>query len=530
MVKQAGGAPRDEARADPGPPPVPVADPPPLANASLAGRALYETARSCLAELERVAPWHLLYHPPDDLAELAPRLGEMATIIAGLGDRMAPALALCREAAASGEPAPAGDDVAFALAGIDEMVQHELGLLRDLIGPEGEGRLRGANRERLTEVSADLKGKFASSLMSATAYLVCPGASSGFEVEEQLFPERAEEFRLTSALAAALPEVLAQLRRAADPALFQDLLTRWRLGLRADPYALSDLVTLRGQLGSLLIGERRRAFYTGDYFQVRQREGLLAARLGELERLHRESWGRTEREAAVQLRSHRTRLENLLFGVAAVLDTQLLRALVGEAQIAALRRTPVPFQPGADAEEWAPLVAQDDLRLFLEMLFGAVRRRSSLARPAPSGRVRGAAAAASEPDLVPAQATAAEIRAAIDRVRSLLTGPLAAGSPGWRSFRLFQQLLGKRTRIPETMLEAVRPAVVRVQAELLPSLRLSARELGVTAAVLTQIEASCTALLVPAPSPGELQSLFPPHLARLSSFVEALRGTLARRR
>lgn len=59
MVKQAGGAPRDEARADPGPPPVPVADPPPLANASLAGRALYETARSCLAELERVAPWHL---------------------------------------------------------------------------------------------------------------------------------------------------------------------------------------------------------------------------------------------------------------------------------------------------------------------------------------------------------------------------------------------------------------------------------------------------------------------------------------
>ena len=81
------------------------------------------------------------------------------------------------------------------------------------------------------------------------------------------------------------------------------------------------------------------------------------------------------------------------------------------------------------------------------------------------------------------------------------------------------------------MLEAVRPAVVRVQAELLPSLRLSARELGVTAAVLTQIEASCTALLVPAPSPGELQSLFPPHLARLSSFSSsALRGTLARRR
>ncbi|MBP8846329.1 MAG: hypothetical protein KBI26_10945, partial [Thermoanaerobaculia bacterium] len=84
--------------------------------------------------------------------------------------------------------------------------------------------------------------------------------------------------------------------------------------------------------------------------------------------------------------------------------------------------------------------------------------------------------------------------------------------------------------IRETRLEAVCAAVVRVQGELLPSLRLSARELGVTAAVLTQIEASCTTLLVPAPSPGELQSLFPPHLARLSSFVEALRGTLARRR
>lgn len=517
--------PQGESRADSGASAAPGADPPRLAAASPAGRALYDAARSCLAELERAAPWHLLYHPPDDLAELAPRLGEMTAIVAGLGERMAPALALCREGAAG--PGPAAEEVAFALAGIDEMVQHELVLLRELTGPGGESRLRATHRERLTEVSADLKGKFASSLMSATAHLACPGAGFGLEIEAELFPERAEEFRQTSALAAALPEVLAQLRRAADVALFHDLTTRWRLGLRADPYALADLVTLRGQLGALLRGERRRAFYTGDYFQVRLREGQLAERLGELERLHRESWERTEREAAELLRSHRERIENLVYGVAAVLDAQLIRALVGEERVASARAGGGPRR-----EEWEVLVAQDDLRLFLEMLFGAVRRRTSLARPVAGPRPRPAAQAhegepagggAGEP------ANAAQVAAALARVSALLAGPLAAGSPGWRSFRLFQQLLGKRTRIPDSMLEAVRPAVVRVQAELLPSLRLAAGRLGVAPAVLAQIETSCEALLVPAPSPGELQSLFPPHLGRISSFVEALRSTVTRR-
>lgn len=520
-MSRPGGEPQGATGADGGTPAAPGADPPRLAAASPAGRALYDAARSCLAELERAAPWHLLYHPPDDLAELAPRLGEMTAIVAGLGERMAPALALCHEGAG-----PAAEEVAFALAGIDEMVQHELVLLRELTGPGGEARLRATHRERLTEVSADLKGKFASSLMSATAHLACPGAGPGLEIEEELFPERAEEFRLTTALAAALPEVLGQLRRAADAALFHDLLTRWRLGLRADPYALADLVTLRGQLGALLRGERRRAFYTGDYFQVRMREGQLAERLGELERLHRESWETTEREAAALLRSHRDRIENLLYGVAAVLDAQLVRALVGEERVAAARAGGGPRR-----EEWEVLLAQDDLRLFLEMLFGAVRRRTSLARPVAGPRPRAAGPVRDgEPAGGPvAPASASEMEAALVRLRALLTGPLAAGSPGWRSFRLFQQLLGKRTRIPESMLEAVRPAVVRVQAELLPSLRVAAGRLGVAPAVLAQIEASCEALLVPAPSPGELQSLFPPHLGRLSSFVEALRSTLARR-
>jgi len=524
-VNRSGGVPRGETGAGSGASAAPGADPLRLATASPAGRALYDAARSCLAELERAAPWHLLYHPPDDLAELAPRLGEMTAIVAGLGERMAPALALCREGA--GGTGPAAEEVAFALAGIDEMVQHELVLLRELTGPGGEARLRATHRERLTEVSADLKGKFASSLMSATAHLACPGEGYGLEIEEELFPERAEEFRLTTALAAALPEVLAQLRRAADAALFHDLLTRWRLGLRADPYALADLVTLRGQLGALLRGERRRAFYTGDYFQVRLRERQLAERLGELERLHRESWERTEREAAGQLRAQRERIEHLVYGLAAVLDAQLIRALVGEERVAAARAG-----GGVRREEWEVLTSQDDLRLFLEMLFGAVRRRTSLARPVAGPRPRPAATvgegvAAGGKDAPPADAT--EVAAALEKVRVLLTGPLAAGSPGWRSFRLFQQLLGKRTRIPESMLEAVRPAVVRVQAELLPSLRLAAGRLGVAPAVLGQIEASCEALLVPAPSPGELQSLFPPHLGRLSSFVEALRPTVARR-
>src|SRR5262249_40182723 len=165
------------------------------------------------------------------------------------------------------------------------------------------------------------------------------------------------------------------------------LVERGRQGRRVDQYALADLPSLRGTIGRLLKERSRRALYSGDYHQISRREVHLSARINELERLHQQTWAAHPPGSPPDLAPVFARLVQLALEGAAVLDADLLKTILGGKKVdglrgraaagkAAKKEPAATGDPGLDA--LVLLLAEDDLRIFFEMLLTAVQRRAAL--------------------------------------------------------------------------------------------------------------------------------------------------------
>src|SRR6185503_2186001 len=283
------------------------------------------------------------------------------------------------------------EEAEFYFAGIHSMCAHDLGRLRTLLAPYSAPDApppSPAQRNFLCEVAADLKGKYASALMGATASIVAEGSWTGVEVEPVLFPEKAEEFRRNAALARALRRTLDGIGELQAAVPFGELLERWGSGARVDPYALADLATFRGVLGRLLKRDLRRGFYSGDYHQIQRREAALATRAAALEATHHRTWA--EPADAPGAAEAYAQLGGLTLEVAALLDVAVLEQLVGARAVKDLRLAAAESSAHGQGrgrrshleprlEPLVPLLAGEDLQTFLALLLGSVLKRASLA-------------------------------------------------------------------------------------------------------------------------------------------------------
>jgi hypothetical protein len=380
------------------PPPAPARlGPPPatreeiLSQVGPGRKAVYEMVRGSVDDFEQTAPWKLLYYPPEEPEAFVGLLDALLTLIQGIPKRVAAALGKIPKGSAESDDEPTREDVRFMFSGIHHMVEHELRRVEKMLEPVRErGAGAGATpdeRQLLCELSADLKGKYASSMMGAAASLIAQGLWNGVELEPILFPEKAEEFRNTRELMDLLKEVTAAIKQLPEQVHFVELVSGWQRGIRADQYALADLPSLRGTIAKLLKERTRRALYSGDYHQISRREILLSERINELETLHQKTWSTTEHGGGLDQAPTYARLVQLTLEMAAVLDVTILKALIGDkmvdglrARVMAVKNRPAPTAstPGQGLDSLIPLLAEDDLRIFLELLLGAVSRRASL--------------------------------------------------------------------------------------------------------------------------------------------------------
>lgn len=382
----------------PAPAPARLASPPAtreeiLSQVGPARTAVYEMVRGSVDDFEKTAPWKLLYYPPEEPEAFVGLLDALLALIQGIPKRVAATLGKIpkvspEEAAAESDDEPTREDVRFMFSGIHHMVEHELKRVEKMLEPVRErGTPSPEERQLLCELSADLKGKYASSMMGAAASLIAQGLWNGVELEPVLFPEKAEEFRNTRELVDLLKEVTAAIKQLPEQVHFVELVSGWQRGIRADQYALADLPSLRGKIVKLLKERTRRALYSGDYHQISRREMLLSERIHELEALHQKTWSTTEHGGGQDLAPTYDRLVQLTLEMAAVLDVTILKALIGDkkveglrARVMAVKNRPAPTAstPGQGLDSLIPLLAEDDLRIFLELLLGAVMRRASL--------------------------------------------------------------------------------------------------------------------------------------------------------
>jgi len=324
-------------------PPARLATPPADREAILtqtgpARLGVYLLVRACVNDFERVAPWKLLYYPPEDPAELLGMVSALLDTIRGVPKRVDAVLHTLPSDEAAGEDEPTRDDVSFLFRGIHHMVANDLKRLETALTPlrSGLGALpTPAEGTRLCEIAADLKGKYASAMMGAAASLVGQGLYNGVELEPVLFPEKADEFRSARELVERLREATQAIQKLPAHLPFADLLERWRRQERVDLYALADLTILRAHLGKLLQEKNRRSLYSGDYHQISRREMLLSERVTELERLHLQTW--TRPRGAEDLSAAYARMAQLALEISTVLDANLLKELIGEKQVNGLR-------------------------------------------------------------------------------------------------------------------------------------------------------------------------------------------------
>jgi hypothetical protein len=382
---------------------------------------LYRLVRRMLDELDEAAPWDHLYYPPDDGETFLAMASALVGVVEQIPQRTRELVELLSLAAPDDETRLTLQEAEFYFSGIHSMCARDLGRLRELLEPHavpGAPPLRPGDRNFLCEVAADLKGKYASALMGATASIVGEGSWSGVDVEPVLFPEKAEEFRRNGELAMALRRTLDAVREVQEAVPFVELLERWRAGARVDPYALADLATFRGILGRLLKRELRRAFYSGDYHQISRREASLAMRIAAVEALHHRTW--SEPADTPGAADAYAELEALTLEVAAILDVKLLERLVGARVLKDLRMA-VASQ-SADVEEGrsrrkrladrlerlVPLLGGEDLTSFLGMLLGSVLKRASLASLETGAHLMPAPEKSPERDEAPRPAAAAK--------------------------------------------------------------------------------------------------------------------------
>ena len=551
-------------------PQVRLATPPPDREAILAesgpGRLpVYLLVRACINDFERIAPWKLLYYPPEDPAQLLSMIIALMDTIRGIPKRVDTVLQTLPEegTVGVGEDEPTREDASFLFHGIHHMVANDLKRLEAALLPlrAGNGALpTAAEGTNLCEIAADLKGKYSSAMMGAAASLVGQGVWNGVELEPILFPEKGEEFRSTRELVDMMKEATEAIQKLPEQVPFAGLIERWRQKERVDQYALADLPSLRGKLGKLLQERNRRALYSGDYHQISRREMLISERVNELERLHQLTW--TLPRGVSELDPVYTRLEQLLLEIAAVLDANLLKTLLGEKKVNDLRARAVmakgktgTWSTGLDA--LLPLLAEDDLRIYFELLLGAVLRRACLTvppptpapapesiyeptfepltpppppvepvRPAPAPPKAAAPKAAPKPKPEPAPVPVVDQAATLAQVNQILVELMSPNNPNLSAYKMTQRLLAKHTRIPDAMFQSIYPYLEEVRGRLVPALRPLVPYKGVTEDVVNRLEAYCGDLLRIDPTPERLKDEIPRKMDRLPRFLEAVRSVV----
>lgn len=559
-------------------PPARLASPPAdreviLTQAGPARLGVYLLVRACVNDFERVAPWRLLYYPPEDPAELLGMLVALFDTIRGVPKRVDAVLhTLPAEEAASGDE-PTRDDVSFLFRGIHHMVANDLKRLESSLVPlrSGLGALpTPAEGTHLCEIAADLKGKYASAMMGAAASLVGQGLWNGVELEPVLFPEKAEEFRSTRELVERLKEATEAIQKLPEQISFTDLLERWKRNERVDQYSLADLPNLRGKLGKLLQEKNRRALYSGDYHQISRREMLLSGRITELEQLHLQTWNQPRGSAGLEPVFNR--LAQLVLEIAAVLDANLLKAVIGEKQVNGLRgravmakgKPPATEATGIDA--LVPLLAEDDLRIYFELLLGAVLRRASLTvvppepepihlaeapvvaepvkpvrppaglpppvRPVTPPASPSKTAVPPKPKATPPQSPAPPPQRSLDqtavlsRIDVILAELMSGTNPHLSAYKMTQRLLAKHARIPDAMFQTIYPYLEEVRDKLVPELRRIVPFRGINEDVVGRLETYCNDLLRVDPTPDRLKEEIPKKMERLPRFLEAVRSVV----
>lgn len=525
-------------------------------------RRIFARVRHILDRLEASAPWASLYDPSDHASEPLAMEQQLLDTVEAIPSDLAVLLAALRDESPR-NARPALEEAELYFAGIDRMVERDVVRVRDQLAAAREWLASGselplAGRAFLCEVAADLKGKYASALMGATASIVARGRWSGVWVEPVLFGEKADEFRRNGILAASLDEVIAALGRLREEHCLPQLVDSWRSGRRVDLYALAELAALRGALARLLQRSNRRALYSGDFHQIQRREARLSQRALELEALHLATCAEGEGTAPAPF----ARLAALALEIAAVLDVELLTQLIGSRAVGDLRAAVVRerSRPGErqgrrrvpeERLSLLPLLADDDLRSFLELLRGAVRQRASFSLgPAASAEPAERAtpvpmpaplAAAGEEGPIPAPpppraagagtsaVPAAEQRRALEDLQRLLRRLRAADNAEWRSLQMLQRLLGKRTRVPPSMLAASHPYLFVVLDSLVPRLEVVESFGGVPAEVRPKLVSCCEQLCSPTLTPEQMGQEVPANLERVVRLLDALTVSTAER-
>ena len=367
------------------------------------GQKIYGMVRRILDDLEEAAPWDDLYYPPTLTEEFLRKASLLLAVIEGIPQRVSD---LLNQLEQMPDPLVSEllDDVDFFFNGIHMSVEQEMAKLHSLIERFQQELPRDPSEEErdyTCELSADLKGKYTSSIMGAAASLIAAGKWRGVEIEPVLFPEKAQEFERNERLVATLSEVTENIQNLLEQVPLAELVETWKQGKRVDQYSLTPLYSLLGNLGKLMRESSRRALYSGDYHQIQRREGLLAARVNELATLHNMTWGTVplapgqEREDIFPLMIQKAT------ELATVLNTDNLKSIVGDAQVEELFHVvAVEKDQNSSIDRWRfghdikphpdrakipahlhsliVLLYDEDLSTFLELLLGSVLKRASL--------------------------------------------------------------------------------------------------------------------------------------------------------
>jgi pyruvate/2-oxoglutarate dehydrogenase complex dihydrolipoamide acyltransferase (E2) component len=191
-----------------------------------------------------------------------------------------------------------------------------------------------------------------------------------------------------------------------------------------------------------------------------------------------------------------------------------------------------------------PLLTEDDLGIYFELLLGAVLRRASLSvRPAeapsppPPPPVRPTAPPAPKPKAAPASAppkpaaaprpsaaAPADQKAALAKINALLVELMSPKNPNLSAFKMTQRLLSKHARIPDAMFQSIYPYLEEVRDKLVPALRPVIPYQGITEDVVSRLETFCNELL--RADSSQAKEEVSKKMERLPRFLEAVRSVV----
>lgn len=368
---------------------------------------IYQMVRQILDDMEKAAPWEGLYYPPNDSHAFL----QMETAFLDVIERIPPRLQKLTESFLLEGMDPEAEqvlgDAEFFFGAIHDNVTGEIQKLRKKLRAlgvtSGTIALTPTERAFTCEITADLKGKYASSIMGAAATLIASGLWNGVEIEPILFPEKLQEFQRNELLVQVLQEVVGNINNLLEELPLAELVHQWEQEQRVDQYALTTLYSFLGNLGKLMKGQCRRALYSGDYHQIQKRENMLSSRINELTTLHHVTWGTVPKEVIGPGIAIYPQMIQKATELASILDLDIMRKIVGadrvteiltivtvekEQQKAESRDNPyLTIEPKASPlreklpphlRSLVPLLYDEDLQKFLSLLLGSVQKRASL--------------------------------------------------------------------------------------------------------------------------------------------------------